>query len=98
MPHLLYDVSRLAQRVTKASEEDCREALKLHQRFLEEAEQGRACLHFPRLSREKLCLVTYFDASLGKEEDGRSQLGSTHFLTTIGAKKGPTAAAVIDFP
>ena len=97
MPHLLYDVSRLAQRVTKASMEDYREALKLHQRFLEEAEQGRACLRFSRLSRDKLCLVTCFDASLGKEGDGRSQLGSIHFLTTIGAKKGPTAAAVLDF-
>ena len=97
MLHMLYDVSRLAQKVTKASKEDYREALKLHQRFLEEAEQGRACLHFPRLSRGKLCLVTYFDASLGKEEDGRSQLGSVHFLTTVEAKEKPTAAAVIDF-
>jgi hypothetical protein len=41
--------------------------------------------------------VTFFDASLGKEEDGRSQLGSIHFLTTVKAKEEPTAAAVIDF-
>ena len=60
MLHMLYDVSRLAQKVTKASKEDYREALKLHQRFLEEAEQGRACLHFPRLSREKLCVGHIF--------------------------------------
>ena len=97
MPHLLYEVSRLAQKVTKATKEDYCEALKLHGKFLEEAQQGRACLHFPPLGKEKLCLVTYFDASLGKEEDGKSQLGSIHFLTTVKVKEGPTEASVIDF-
>ena len=35
--------------------------------------------------------------SLGKEEDGKSQLGSIHFLTTVKVKEGPTEATVIDF-
>ena len=97
MPHMLYKVSRLAQRVTRATKADYQEALKLHAEFLDEAEQGRACLHYPRLGRGKPMIVTYFDASLGKEEDGRSQLGNIHFLTTVEALNGPTDAVVIDF-
>ena len=98
MPHLLYEVSSLAQRVTKASKKDYQEALKLHQKFVEEMQAGRSSLHYPILKKTgKLFLATYFDASLGKEEDGRSQLGAMHFLTTEEAIEGPQQAAVIDY-
>ena len=97
MPQMLYEVSHLAQRVTKASKEDYKTALKLHGRFLEEANQGRSALRYPKLGKGKLFVVSYFDASLGKEEEGRSQLGSIHFLSTEGVKEGPQKASVIDF-
>lgn len=42
-------------------------------------------------------MVTFFDASLGKEKDGKSQLGHIHFLTNRGVEHGPQPAAVIDF-
>lgn len=98
MPQMMYEVSSLAQRVTKASRKDYQEALKLHKRFVEEADAGRSSLHYPPLKGdEKLFIATYFDASLGKEEDGRSQLGQIHFLTTESAVEGPQKAAVIDY-
>ena len=98
MPHMLYEVSSLAQRVTKASKKDYQEALKLHKRFVEEADAGRSSLHYPPLKKGgKLFLATYFDASLGKEEEGRSQLGAVHFMTTEDVVEGPQQAAVIDY-
>ena len=55
-------------------------------------------MHYPVLKKTgKLFLATYFDASLGKEEDGRSQLGAMHFLTTEEAIEGPQQAAVVDY-
>ena len=97
MPHLLYEVSSLAQRVTKASQADYKEALKLHSKFVSEAEVGRAALHYPILESEPMYLVTYFDASLGKEEGGRSQLGAMHFVATKGVTTGPRKASCVDF-
>ena len=98
MPHLLYHVSDLAQRVNKATFADYREAVKLHSLFIEEAEQGRAQLVYPKLNeKDKLFYVSYFDASVGKEQDGKSQLGAVHFLTTERAREGPAPAAVIEF-
>ena len=88
MPQMLYEVSHLAQRVTRASKDDYKNALKLHGRFLEEASAGRSVLRYPKLGNGKLFVVSYFDASLGKEEEGRSQLGSIHFLSTEGVKGG----------
>lgn len=96
MPQMLYEVSRLAQRVTCAGREDYQNALKLHARFLEEVSEGRAALHYPRLRRQEgLCVVTYFDASLGKEDDGKSQRGVMHFLTSHGVTSGPVPAAAV---
>ena len=42
-------------------------------------------------------LVSFFDASLGKEKDARSQLGHIHSVIVEGVKEGPRPAAVIDF-
>ena len=98
LPHLLYQVSNLAQRVNKATYADYREAVKLHGQFLEEAAQGRAQLVYPKLNeKDKLFYVSYFDASVGREQDGKSQLGAVHFLTTEQARRGPAPASVIEF-
>lgn len=87
----------MAQRVSKAGAADYKEALKLLEKLRSESEQGRATLHYPVLKNEELYVVTYFDASLGKETDGKSQLGAMHFLTTKDVVTGPQNAALIDF-
>ena len=94
LPQLLYEVSLLAQRVSKATHGDFKEALKLHQKFLDEVEEGRAVLKYPRMSGTP---VTFFDASLGKESDGKSQLGAIHFLTDEEVVNGPRPASVVEF-
>ena len=79
----------MAQCVSKAGAADYKEALKLLEKLRSESEQGRAVLHYPVLKSEELYVVTYFDASLGKETDGKSQLGAMHFLTTKDMVSGP---------
>eukprot|EP00435_Cladocopium_sp_Y103_P009668 s4251_g2.t1 len=75
MPHLLYQVSNLAQRVNKATYADYREAVKLHSQFLDEAAQGRAQLVYPKLNeKDKLFYVSFFDASERALEDHRRKL------------------------
>ena len=96
MPHLLYEISRLAQRVSGATHGDFQDALKAHKLMVQEKDAGRAALRYPKIPGE-LCLVTFFDASLGKEKDGKSQLGQIHFITNTGVEHGPQPAAVIDF-
>eukprot|EP00913_Durusdinium_trenchii_P021584 g20282.t1 len=96
MPHLLYEISRLAQRVSGATHGDFQDALKAHKLMVQEKDAGRAGLRYPKIPGE-LCLVTFFDASLGKEKDGKSQLGQIHFITNTGVEHGPQPAAVIDF-
>ena len=96
MPQKLYEVSALAQRVNKATYDDFKEAVKLHGSFLEEVEAERSHLYYPPM-KGKPYVLSFFDASLGKEEDGRSQLGGIHFLTTDGVKNGPQLAIPIEY-
>ena len=96
MPHMLYEVSALAQKVSRATGADFKEAVKLHRKFVSEAEVGRAALYYPQQDGD-FYLTSFFDASLGKEEDSKSQLGVVHFLTTTGAKVGPCRASAVEF-
>ena len=96
MPQLLYKVSKLAQHATKATMGDYKMALQLYEECREEAKQGRAVLPYPKIPG-RLFVVTYFDASLGKEKDGKSQLGAVHFLTNEEVAKRPQPAAAIDY-
>ena len=96
MPHLLYEISRLAQRVSGATHGDYQDAVKVHKLMIQEKDAGRAALRYPKIPGE-LCLVTFFDASLGKEKDGKSQLGQIHFITNTGVEHRPQPGAVIDF-
>ena len=41
--------------------------------------------------------VTYFDASLGKEEKGQSQQGAVHFITSVKAETQPANAGILEF-
>ena len=94
---MLYEVSALAQKVSRATGADFKEAVKLHRKFLSEAEAGRAALYYPKQEGE-FYLTSFFDASLGKEEeDCKSQLGAVHFLTTTGVKTGPCRACAVEF-
>ena len=96
MPQLLYKVSKLAQHATKATMGDYQEALRLYEEVKQEAQEGRAILPYPRIGG-KLYVVTFFDASLGREKDGKSQLGAVHFLTNEKVAHGPQPAAVMDY-
>ncbi|CAK9037022.1 Transposon Ty1-ML2 Gag-Pol polyprotein [Durusdinium trenchii] len=63
-----------------------------------EAAEFQQMLTYPPLDKNnKWFYVSYFDASLGKESDGKSQLGAVHFLTTAAARTGPAAAAPVEF-
>ena len=96
MPQVLYKVSKLAQHATRATMGDYKAALQLYEERKEEAKQGRAVLPYPKI-HGKLFVVTYFDTSLGKEKDGKSQLGAVHFLTNEEVSKGPQPAAAVDY-
>ena len=96
MPQCLYEVSLLAQRVSKATHEDIKAALALHKKMLVEKEAGRVRIRYPKMEGTPY-LVTYFDASLGKEVDGKSQLGSIHFLTDETVQQGHRPASVVEF-
>lgn len=97
MPQLLYQVSKLAQRVTKATVLDFKEALKALETMKLEAEQGRARLWYRQVPEKELAVFSFFDASLGKEDLGRSQLGSIHFVGSKRASQGPAPASVVEF-
>eukprot|EP00435_Cladocopium_sp_Y103_P006671 s1678_g2.t1 len=96
MPHLLYWTCSLAQRVNQATYADFVEAVKLHELMVAEAGAGRARLFYPKIKGEPY-VVSYFDASLGKERDGKSQLGGIHFLTNKEVRNGPQLAAPLEY-
>ena len=57
--------------MTRATHEDFKEAVKLHKLFLDEAKARRAKLTYPRLDeRERFFYLLFFDAFLGKEDEG----------------------------
>ena len=95
-PKLLYEVSLLAQKISKVTHKDFKDALALHGKFRTEVDEGRVALKYPRMNGMPY-LVTYFDASFGREPEGRSQLGAIHFLTDEGVIHGPSRAAVVEF-
>ena len=84
--------------MSRATYDDWKEAVQLHKRFCEEADAGRARIRYPRCNpKEKLYVLSFFDASLGKEKDGKSQLGALHFVTTEAVKLRPTPASAVEW-
>ena len=61
----LYQVSKLAQRVTKATVQDFKEALKALETMKQE---GRARLWYRQVPEDELAVSSFFDVSLGKED------------------------------
>ena len=94
---LLYAVSWLAQRVNEATGEDMVRAIQTLHQMKEEAKQGRARLWYQPIPEDQMDVVSYFDASLGKEAAGKSQLASAHFVAHSGAMNGPAPANLLEF-
>ena len=93
----IYAVSWLAQRVNEATGEDMHKAIQTLHLMKEEATQGRARLWYQPIPESKMEVISYFDASLGKETAGKSQLASAHFIAPSDAVNGPAAANLVEF-
>ena len=97
MPQILYLVSRLAQSINHGTIATFNEAIKVLNLMKEEVHRGHGRLWYRHIPEKELAVFTFFDASLGKEEQGRSQLGSIHFVGSAKASQGPAPASVVDF-
>ena len=97
MPQMLYYISKLAQEVNCATIHSFKEALATLQLMKEEALQGRARLWYRKIREGDMAVVTFFDASLGKEDLGKSQLAAMHFVASKATVKGPAPASVTEF-
>lgn len=96
MPEYMYRVSALAQRVSKANQEDVKMANVLLKEMKETAKRGGAKLTYRAVVSDP-CFVSYFDASLGKKGDGTAQSGEVHLLTDMAATTTPRTACIIEF-
>ena len=96
LPEYMYKISALAQRVTKATHEDVKEANSLLAEMQELARNGGAKLQYRPLEGE-ICFVTYFDASLGRTKDGTAQQGELHLMTDVLAMTEERNANLIEY-
>ena len=71
----------LAQKVNEAKVKHIKEINRLVRVAKEESNAGRARITHQPLDLSNPCIVTYFDASLGKEEGYKSQAGMVTFAT-----------------
>ena len=96
MPQMLYEVSHLAQRVTRASKDDYKNALKLHGRFLEEAmledqscgirsSEKASCLWchilMPALARRRRADLSWDQSISSQQRESRRVLRKRQSLT-----------------
>ena len=72
LTQVLYGVSVLAQKVNEATVKHVKEANRLLEVANEEVKAGRAQVTHRPINLSEACIVTYFDASLGKEEACKS--------------------------
>ena len=96
MPDFLYRISALAQKFKGPSYADVKKANTTLKDMKALAESGGAILKYPNIGGEVM-FVTYFDASLGKEEKGQSQQGAVHFITSVKAETQPAPAGILEF-
>ena len=95
MLEFLFQVSQLAQEMSRAKGKDLTAANKLLKAMKEAARKGEAkTVLFPVEGAPTF--VTYFDASLGKAESRSAQQGELHFLTGSSVEIQPTKASVIE--
>ncbi len=96
LSQVLYGVSALAQRVNEACVSDLKEVNRLAELAVSEAEAGRAERVYRAVDLSCPAVVTYLDASLGKETGCRSQAGMMSFVTSGGALTQPTVANIVE--
>ena len=92
LTQVLYGASVLAQKVNEATVARVKEANRLLKVANEEVRAGRAQITHRPLDLSQLCVVTYFDASLGREEGCKSQAGMVSFATDAKALQTMTNA------
>ena len=97
MPQVLYLVSSLAQKINHATISTFHEAIKVLNIMKEEVQRGHGRLWYRPIPEKDMTVVTYFDASLGKEDQGKSQLAAMHFVANKKVEQGPAEACVADF-
>ena len=83
--------------MTTATGKDMKKALDVLKWMKDEAEHGRARLWYQPIPEERMNIVSFFDASLGKEESGKSQLAAAHFAADERVLTGPGPATLLDF-
>ena len=81
LTQVLYGVSALAQKVNEAKVKHVKEINRLVKVAQEERHAGRAKVTHRPIDLSNPCIVTYFDASLGKEEGYKSQAGMVTFAS-----------------
>jgi hypothetical protein len=92
LTQVLYGVSYLAQKVNEAQVKHVKEANRLLKLALEEVKAGRAQITHHPVELGEVNVVTYFDASLGKEDGYKSQAGMVTFVTDARALEKMTYA------
>ena len=92
LTQVLYGVSYLAQKVNEATVAHVKEANRLLKLAKEEVQAGRATYTYHAVDLSNVTVVTYFDASLGKEEGYKSQAGMMTFVTSAAALEKMTIA------
>ena len=97
MPQVLYLVSKLSQQVNHATVATFQEGLKVLKLMKQESSEGRARLNYKSIPEKRMVIATFFDASLGKEDQGKSQLGAVHFVADQDLVQGPSPACVVEF-
>lgn len=97
MPQVLYLVSSLAQKVNHATISTFNEAIKVLNIMKEEVQRGHGRLWYRPIPEKDMTVVTYFNASLGKEDQGKLQLAAMHFVADKRVEQGPADACVADF-
>ena len=68
LTQVLYGVSALAQKVNEAKVKHVKEVNRLVKLANEEVQAGRARITHHAINLSQVCIVTYFDASLGRED------------------------------
>lgn len=94
MPQLLYSVSKLAPQINHATFAEAMKVLKL---MKQEAEEGHTRVLYKKNPEKDMVVATFFYASLGKEDQGKSQLGAMHFVANQRLTEGPAQACLVDF-
>ena len=96
MSEIAYGMSVAAQTIEEATVATAKEANKLLKTSLDELEEGRGEVTFRKIDLEKPCVVTFFDASFGKEEGGHSQAAFYNLATNQRATYALTNANPIE--